>query len=395
MNVNLPIEALKSFGLTSGSNGTLQVVESMKNIYFKYQNEIKSELDVISRAVLNQKITNLSESDIVELVFYYICGEEDDKTPILYRVFNYYLSVLSANFLKTCSSAMANYMLKHEDELFISVCGKVAAKTFLPNWLSTKQIYSIDKEFMNALAFTENLEISKDMIEHLPYDHFYLDLSEGGYFYKGAFIDLFKSDKEVKVAITLCAYQNKKPILIGCEWRFKYKEELLDLNFKINDSEITSYYKNLYTKKIDKINNKEYVLSDEQEMDRKIINSICFQTICYLVSQEPDIYPAPLTHGSSKKGKKYIKSSLYNDINIDEVGVRFGNAFRKECERREMSEKDEQLIDGPTRKITPHLRRAHWSHYWVGKGRKQCVVRWIQPTFVVGIPKDAVIHKVS
>ena len=35
------------------------------------------------------------------------------------------------------------------------------------------------------------------------------------------------------------------------------------------------------------------------------------------------------------------------------------------------------------RTVRPHVRRAHWHHYWVGEGRTRLEVRWIEPTFVL------------
>ena len=45
-----------------------------------------------------------------------------------------------------------------------------------------------------------------------------------------------------------------------------------------------------------------------------------------------------------------------------------------------------------TRTVSPHVRRAHWQHYWTGKrkGRDdgrfgdELVVRWVPPVFVNG-----------
>lgn len=38
---------------------------------------------------------------------------------------------------------------------------------------------------------------------------------------------------------------------------------------------------------------------------------------------------------------------------------------------------------GTGRTVRPHVRRAHWHHYWVGEGRTRLEVRWIEPTFVL------------
>ena len=38
---------------------------------------------------------------------------------------------------------------------------------------------------------------------------------------------------------------------------------------------------------------------------------------------------------------------------------------------------------GSSHSVRPHVRRAHWHHYWVGEGRNRLEVRWIEPTFVL------------
>ena len=48
----------------------------------------------------------------------------------------------------------------------------------------------------------------------------------------------------------------------------------------------------------------------------------------------------------------------------------------------------------------PHFRAAHWSHYWTGKGRTNCELRWIEPIFVCGDydsskNSDIIIHKID
>lgn len=44
--------------------------------------------------------------------------------------------------------------------------------------------------------------------------------------------------------------------------------------------------------------------------------------------------------------------------------------------------------------MRPHTRKAHWHHYWVGKGRKELVLRWIAPTVVGTGECVATIHRV-
>ena len=41
------------------------------------------------------------------------------------------------------------------------------------------------------------------------------------------------------------------------------------------------------------------------------------------------------------------------------------------------------LGDVYKRQVRPHVRRAHWHHYWTGTGRTTLEVRWIEPTLVL------------
>lgn len=41
------------------------------------------------------------------------------------------------------------------------------------------------------------------------------------------------------------------------------------------------------------------------------------------------------------------------------------------------------------------MRRAHWHHYWVGKGRTELILKWIEPVFVGSGEVSAVKHRVE
>ena len=44
----------------------------------------------------------------------------------------------------------------------------------------------------------------------------------------------------------------------------------------------------------------------------------------------------------------------------------------------------------------PHFRCAHWHGFWVGKGRTEYAVKWMEPVYVGGEnTKDVVIHRVK
>lgn len=48
--------------------------------------------------------------------------------------------------------------------------------------------------------------------------------------------------------------------------------------------------------------------------------------------------------------------------------------------------KSEKSSDqGPKRIFKSHWRRGHWHHYWTGVGRKEKILKWVQPVYVKGI----------
>lgn len=62
-------------------------------------------------------------------------------------------------------------------------------------------------------------------------------------------------------------------------------------------------------------------------------------------------------------------------------------ADRGQRERVVAKDTDEDTTDSSVSSLRkyknrPHVRRAHWHHYWVGEGRSKIVLRWINTTLV-------------
>ena len=72
---------------------------------------------------------------------------------------------------------------------------------------------------------------------------------------------------------------------------------------------------------------------------------------------------------------KKVNVKTYN------VGFVIGKSFEKQLASGEEYQKS--TATGMGRTVRPHVRRAHWHHYWVGGGRTRLEVRWIEPTFVL------------
>ena len=135
------------------------------------------------------------------------------------------------------------------------------------------------------------------------------------------------------------------------------------------------------------------------ELDNKAFPSIwvfVLQAITYLSISKKDISEDQLT---KKTYKPYqTPKNRFSEIRKWEVGVRIGNAIRKSKKATEEKDEQENVEKAPymRKPLRPHVRAAHWHHYWTGKGRTALEIRWIEPVFV-GTDNDlpAVIHKVD
>lgn len=69
-----------------------------------------------------------------------------------------------------------------------------------------------------------------------------------------------------------------------------------------------------------------------------------------------------------------------------DVGLRVGSALRQLEQRRQALSDDLSRSGTGTRRLCPHIRRAHWQGYWRGKRQpeveRQFVMKWIAPVFV-------------
>lgn len=122
-------------------------------------------------------------------------------------------------------------------------------------------------------------------------------------------------------------------------------------------------------------------------------------SLLYIISAEDDkevIYAPPKTAKGSKLGKKT------NPETVCLLGARMGRAIG---ETRRYSDRGKASADSTGRTVTPHIRAAHWQHYWTGKRKERTdgrygdnlVIRWIPPINVndeIGIPGPTeTIHK--
>lgn len=109
--------------------------------------------------------------------------------------------------------------------------------------------------------------------------------------------------------------------------------------------------------------------------------STIVSSLLYIISAEDDartVYAPPKATRGSKPGKKT------NLETVTEVGARIGRAIGET--RRSISYRI-PTANSTGRTVAPHIRAAHWQHYWIGqrKGRtdgrygEELIVKWVPP----------------
>lgn len=122
--------------------------------------------------------------------------------------------------------------------------------------------------------------------------------------------------------------------------------------------------------------------------------------LLYLCAEEPDYATPPRRSRAKPASTGFSRSPAPSKVNMTEVGVRIGATIRKGMAATNRSE---GAAEGKTHASpAPHIRRAHWHHYWTGardSDSRSLVLKWTPPVLVGAYSKDGdrvtTIHRVK
>ena len=142
-------------------------------------------------------------------------------------------------------------------------------------------------------------------------------------------------------------------------------------------------------------------LLNHDEIDEKVRECVlsALNAVLYLCSLNATVeyksFARAVSVSSSTDKHGHPKKHRYWD-----VGVRFGKAFRAYKEKQSGAGRAEKNEAQDRFLPRPHLRRAHWHHYWTGKrggDDRKLILRWVHPVFVgegeSGLPTT--VHKID
>ena len=253
--------------------------------------------------------------------------------------------------------------------------------TFMYNWSVYKQIYKFDNDILSMLCNdtdVDNIPISI-IKDNLPYPAFYVDnrfvSKHSDVEYRGCFVSLLYNYKN-ELDLGLFFIEDTKesnylyclvPLYFGDKTLVELMQER-DKSFNVDS------------------NNQDSMIS--MELGNQILKAIVY--ICS-ANKEVEIVKVPVsenTNNSSNKKKKKNKKS--KTINQNFIGYKMGNVIRK---TKKVYECKEKTVSNKTHKqISPHLRKAHYHHFWIGKKNepenRKLILKFIPPLYINPNGKD-------
>lgn len=265
----------------------------------------------------------------------------------------------------------------------------------LAPWRHSKQIYLFDASLEDDMAddLDAASQIPSEALKRLPYFSVYIKvnhISVFGYELDGFFAhleyDVNSQDSELRF-LTVSKDGNQydgfslhidEPTIESAFQRFA--KIGMERSRGILGDQATGVFSNPIFQK-----ETETYLKDSEEICRKLL-----PMVLYLCLDNSDIVSRPAAHHSNSA--EAIKDR-YSEVRTWDVGYRIGPAIRRYYDNQAKGVSH----PGSHAPKRPHVRRAHYQHYWVGSGEsKHLILKRISEIFVNVNKEDdlpVTIHK--
>ena len=349
------------------------------------ENQILDKLNFsyIKRTLSTYKINNATKLTMEDFIDCIIGIKFDPKfQDVQDSIKTMFYSSFIAN-----NTEFLNSLKEKNSSIQTEICDIVLYPVLLEKWSYAKQVFKPDEDFADALLHTDKLCITSYMIDHLPYNLFYIDVSDCEQFkpIDGIFTFIKKYDNIVSINL----YSITHDLVYFSFYLSAEFDEHSCLFIDFDKFGFADYSKwDVYTPF------KTVGINEKTKLTRAQVYEFAIQLIAYLSIEEPQLTESDLTKNTYRPTNQYSKiKNKWSEVHIQDVGVRYGSEFRQQMKNYIRTDSS----TGDKRKSPiPHFRCAHWHKFWIGEGRTKLVVKWIAPVFVGnGTPKDTVIHRVK
>lgn len=248
----------------------------------------------------------------------------------------------------------------------------------MKSWYRRKQIYAFDADILDELIRTnaDSITLPQDVFDYLPCRSLCLDFSANERIMKC--INAERAVVQVE-SVKLPDSDNEYHVILMsfCHGNDTNMIKALVLLKEEGSTDIS--IKELMDSKLGLIVSETGELPEECRPELQVV--LVLSCLMYLCSYEPDIRETVVSKAKHRKAKQEKKKPCDAPNREFLVGERFGEAFRK-WTKGQLGQSSEHTETG--RKNKPHLRRAHWHRFWIGKrgsDERKLVIRWLSECF--------------
>lgn len=263
------------------------------------------------------------------------------------------------------------------ERLIQSGIGMAELIFLVSKYKKSKQSYVFDKDFVAELSNTKaGITVPYNVFSRLPFQIMYLDFSANKEVTEKTGIDgVLVHVKGIDAQ--LGSSQKKYWLLQSASYKNGVMQYL--------QGQIVLDTPEGFTLAADDMTVEDTVLTPKQrgefEAGLDTQATLLIQSLLYLSSYEPDIHESKASKArmQTAKRKKTAKADLPE--RVYQVGERFGEAFRKWTQGSLGQSHDGSGVGVRKR---PHVRRAHWHRYWIGKKNspeRELTLKWVSECF--------------
>lgn len=259
-------------------------------------------------------------------------------------------------------------------------------------WRKYKEIYSFDDDLADLLIEQADAEmdIPIDIIFQLPYPCVYIQFKKCGFF---AYFenDVYNQQFEFRIWYLETENNVSFPVILHIEEQCTISEAI-DKTFAESRKRTTP--------DIDFMT--EQYRGEIKQRAAKLLQFVLY--ICAENSErEEDPEQKKVTRRSKDSEDK--PKDVFREIRKWDVGYRIGNQIRRMKVEKQTNndldrDEDTERVSRKSSRKSPHARRGHWHHFWIGKHEKnerKLILKWVAPMFINGNEDDNIttIHPVK
>lgn len=230
----------------------------------------------------------------------------------------------------------------------------LVAPALILKWAETKQVLRFNAEFLEALRSTSSVTYVKGCFDYLPYSTFYIDVSDSA-----EISNEFEMDG-VFVHVSSRIIDDQKVYCFDMDLLKGEVHRVIQCKIPDEDMDIDNMPK-----------------EGSAPIDVDALHLMLRQIFVYLSSVDADIQEDISTKRARQKHKADKSKGRYDGVRQWNVGFRFGADFHKSVPKQDTSA-EESVTSVFGTKQRPHIRRAHWAHYWYKEGdTKVRRLKWV------------------